>query len=253
MRTEVIGNATLILGDCLEVMVSLPEGSADLTLTSPPYNMNLRIRNKSYCSRQIVKEMTTKYAEFSDNLPMDKYFEFNRLAVAKILRISDLCFYNVQFLTGNKVALFNLIGHYSGNIKEIIVWDKISSEPSISDGVLNSQFENIIVFENSNPISRKFTSAQFQRGELKNIWKIAKERSVSEFHKAVFPSLLASTVILNFSRPGAVIFDPFMGTGTTGSFAAGNDRKFIGIEINEKYFDIACKRIEQEQRQKLLF
>jgi DNA modification methylase len=68
----------LILGDCLEKMKDIPDGSVDLILTSPPYNMNLRIRNGKYCSRQIVKELTTKYEGFDDNLTMDEYFKFNK-------------------------------------------------------------------------------------------------------------------------------------------------------------------------------
>ena len=53
--------------DCLEGMKRIPDKSVDLIFTSPPYNMNLRIRNGKYCSRQIVKEISTKYENFSDN------------------------------------------------------------------------------------------------------------------------------------------------------------------------------------------
>lgn len=87
----------LILGNCLEKLKELPDNSIDCVVTSPPYNMNLRIRNGKYCSRQIVKELSTKYEGYDDNLPMDEYFEFNRKVITELLRVSDLVFYNVQF------------------------------------------------------------------------------------------------------------------------------------------------------------
>ena len=68
----------LMQGDCLERMKEIPDGSVDMVLTSPPYNMNLRIRNGKYCSRQIVKEISTKYKSFDDNLSMGDYFKFNK-------------------------------------------------------------------------------------------------------------------------------------------------------------------------------
>ena len=115
----------LIQGDCLEKMKDIPDRSIDMVFTSPPYNMNLRIRNGKHCSRQIVKELSTKYEGFDDNLPMEDYFNFNVDVVSELLRVSDLVFFNIQFLTGNKSALYKLIGHFHNKIKEFIVWDKV--------------------------------------------------------------------------------------------------------------------------------
>ena len=63
-------------------------------------------------------------------------------------------------------------------------------------------------------------------------------------HPAVFPEQLANDHIISWSNVGDIIFDPFMGSGTTGKMAKLNDRKFIGIEKVEEYFDISVKRIE---------
>ena len=57
--------------DCLKTLGKMENDSVDLVITSPPYNMNLRIRKGEYCSRQIVKEISTKYADFDDNMPID--------------------------------------------------------------------------------------------------------------------------------------------------------------------------------------
>ena len=234
----------LLQGDCLEVMRSIPDNSVDLVLTSPPYNMNLRIRNGKYCSRQIVKEISTKYARFDDNLPMDEYFDFNKKVLNECLRVSDLVFFNVQILTGNKPALFKLMGEFHDKIKEMIVWDKLNAQPAIGKTVMNSQFEILLVLQNSKPESRAFSSAQFDRGTLSNLWGIKRGKKVDKNHGAVFPLELAEKVIANFSKPGQVVLDPFMGVGTSGVAAKILGRKFIGIEIDPDYFAIAKNRIE---------
>ena len=234
----------LLQGDCLEVMRSIPDNSVDLILTSPPYNMNLRIRNGKYCSRQIVKEISTKYARFDDNLPMDDYFEFNKKVLNECLRVSGLVFFNVQILTGNKPALFKLMGEFHDRIKELIVWDKLNAQPAIGKNVLNSQFEILLVLQNSKPESRAFGQANFDRGTLSNLWGIKRGKKVDKSHGAVFPIELAERVIANFSKPGQVILDPFLGVGSTGVAAKNLNRRFIGIELDPTYFAIAKNRIE---------
>lgn len=234
------------MGDCLEKMKDIPDGSIDLVFTSPPYNMNLRIRNGVHCSRQIVKELSTKYVGYDDNLPMEDYFNFSLMVVSELLRVSDLVFYNVQLLTGNKSALFKMIGHFHEKIKEIIIWDKINAQPAIGDKVLNSRFEVILVFQNSHPESRKFDTAQFNRGTLQNLWGIKRGKKIDKSHGAVFPEKLAKLVVENFSTVGATILDPFMGTGTVGVVSKQLNRNFIGIELLPTYFQIAENRISQQ-------
>ena len=68
-------NWQLILGDCLDKLQQMDDDVVDTVITSPPYNMNLRIRNGIYCSRQIIKEFSTKYNGFADNFIMEKYFD----------------------------------------------------------------------------------------------------------------------------------------------------------------------------------
>lgn len=234
----------LINGDCIKVMKSIPDGSVDLVFTSPPYNMNLRIRNGKYCSRQIVKEISTKYQNYDDNLPMDEYLDFNRQVLNECLRVSDLVFYNVQFLTGNKPALFKLIGEFSDKIKEFIIWDKVNAQPAISPGVMNSRFEVILVLQNSAPESRRFNTAQFDRGVIQNLWQIKRGKKPSGTHGAVFPVELAEKIIANFSSPNSIILDPFMGTGSCGVAAINLGRRFLGIEMDCDYFNLAAERIE---------
>lgn len=207
--------------------------------------MNLRVRNGKYCSRQIVKELSTKYTNFSDNLSMAEYYSFNMRVINELLRISPLVFYNVQFLTGNKPALFKLIGEFSDKLKEVIVWDKTTAQPAIGEGVLNSQFEILLVFSRDDAVTRQFKNTNFNRGTLSNVWQIKRGKKVNKDHGAVFPLELADKVINNFTQVGGVVLDPFMGTGTTGVSCKTNGRNFIGIEVDNDYFTFARNRISQ--------
>jgi site-specific DNA-methyltransferase (adenine-specific) len=235
----------IIVGDCLEVMADMADDSMDCVITSPPYNMNLRIRNGIYTSRQIVKELSTKYKGYDDNLPMDEYLVFNRKVLKELLRLSPLVFYNVQFLTGNKVALFKLIGEFAEQLKEVIIWDKINAEPAIGGGVMNSRYEVVLVFDTNNAISRKFDTAQFERGTLQNLWQIKRGKKITNTHGAVFPEELVGRIITNFTSERATILDPFLGTGTTAKVAKGLGRNYIGIEMNPDYVKIAQDRLKQ--------
>lgn len=241
MKKEVIEN--LINGDCLKELPNFNDNSFDLVITSPPYNMNLRIRNGKYCSRQIVKEISTKYKNYDDNLPIEDYFEMNKKVINECLRVSKMTFYNIQFLTGNKRAFFRLMGHFSDYLKEIIIWDKINAQPAISSNVLNSRFETILVFEKENAISRSFSNAQFSRGTLENLWQIKRGYKKNKEHGAVFPEELVKTILTNFSKEYDSVLDPFMGTGVTGVACKKTNRNFTGIEIDKDYYDFACNEI----------
>ena len=236
----------LTLGNCFDKLKSMEDDSVDLVFTSPPYNMNLRVRNGEYCSRQIVKELTTKYENFDDNLTMDEYYDFTVNVLDELLRVcKGYIFYNVQILTGNKVALYKAIGKYAEQIKEFIIWDKVNAQPAIGEGVLNSQFEVILVLSKSEAMTRQFSGASFKRGTLSNVWSMKREKSDNKEHGAVFPLELAEFVIENFSKRGQVVLDPFLGTGTTGVASKACGRDFIGVELDEKYYKKAMSRISQ--------
>ena len=216
---------------------------ADIVITSPPYNMNLRVRNGKYCSRQIVKELSTKYKDYDDNLPMDDYEAFITKVAKGCMDMAPLVFWNIQVLTGNKPAVFKMLGALAEYVKEIIVWDKKNAQPAIGTGVLNSQFELIIVFSKHDAMTRSFAEANFSRGTLSNIWKIKRGKKQHKEHGAVFPEELIERIIENFTETGDTVFDPFTGTGTTGVVAKKLGRKFIGTEVSKDYCDFANERV----------
>ena len=230
---------------CLDTMKRMPDDSVDLVVTSPPYNMNLRIRYGQYLSRQVGNEISTKYADFADNMPIDEFYEFHKEVLTELLRVSNLVFYNIQIVTGSKRAFFKLIGDFSDNLKEIIVWDKGHGQPAMQQQVLNRRSELLLVFEKDYPISRQFRTATFERGTLDDVWVIKREHKKNSVkHGATFPEKLVEIIIDNFSKKGDVVYDPFLGTGTTVSVARRLGRVYIGSEINQDYADIAAERLQ---------
>ena len=236
---------------CLSTLKRIKTDSIDVTITSPPYNMNLRIRNKQYCSRQIIKERTTKYNAFADNLPIQEYNLFHSKVLDELLRVSNLIFYNIQIVTGSKKSVFKMIGDYSDYLKEIIIWDKGKAEPSISEGVINRRTELILIFDKTNSISRKFNTAVFNRGTLEDLWLITTNKSKLKNHQAIYPEKLVYTILSNFSKEKDIIYDPFMGCGSTAVVCKKMNRSFVGSEINKNYIDIAEQRLHTEKLQEL--
>lgn len=233
--------------NCLETLKRFEDNSIDIVITSPPYNMNLRIRNGDYCSRQIVKEFSTKYEGFDDNLPIDEFYELHSKIIGELLRVSNIIFYNIQIVTGSKRAFFKIIGEFSEQLKDIIIWDKGVAQPSMSPGVLNRQSELILVFDKENGISRKFSKFNFERGTLGDIWNVSRGKKVDKSHGAVFPEKLVFTILDNFSNEGDIVYDPFMGSGTTAVVSQKMNRKWLGSELSPNYCELIQRRISEVQ------
>ena len=233
--------------NCLQTLKRFDDNSIDIVITSPPYNMNLRIRNGNYCSRQIVKEFSTKYEGFDDNLPIDEFYELHSSIIRELLRVSSIVFYNIQIVTGSKRAFFKIIGEFSEQLKDIVIWDKGVGQPAMSPGVLNRQSELILIFEKENPISRKFSKYNFERGTLGDIWNVSRGKKIDKSHGAVFPEKLVSTILVNFSKEGDIVYDPFMGSGTTAVVSQKLNRKWLGSELSSNYCELIQKRIYEVQ------
>ena len=229
----------------LETLSKLPDDSVDLVITSPPYNMNLRIRYGKYCSRQITKEFTTKYEGFEDNLPIDEFYELHSSIIKELLRVSPIIFYNIQIVTGSKRAFFKIIGDSNEYLKDIFIWDKGHGQPAMLKNVANRRTELLLIFDSKNAISRQFSKCNFDRGTLDDIWEIKRGRKITKTHSAVFPEELIDKIITLFSNEGDLIYDAFMGTGTTAVSAIKNNRNWIGSEVISNYCDIVEKRTKE--------
>jgi len=240
--------------NCLDTMARMPDNFIDLIVTSPPYNINLRIRGNKYCKRS-KNEIgpCNKYENFTDDLDINEYYEFQEKVIEEMIRVSKQSFYIIQLVTGNKEAIFKLIGRFCKQIKEFIIWDKKSSEPAIMNNVLNSAFEIIIVFDKETSRQRLFQNGNFDKGTLSNIFRISKSDAGAEKHKATFPLKLPKTIINYFTSEGQIIYDPFMGLGTTAIASIYFKRNWLGSEISKEYVQIAEKRITPYLAQTSLF
>ena len=239
--------------NCLETLKKIPDNFVDIVVTSPPYNMNLRIRNGEYCSRQITKEFSTKYQGFDDNLPIEEYYNLHLNILKELIRTSSIIFYNIQIVTGSKRAIFKIIGELSDYLKEIIVWDKGYAQPAMAPNVLNRRTELLLVFDSKNAISRKFEKANFGRGTLDDIWNIKRAKKKVSSHSAIFPEELVKTILENFSNENDIVYDPFMGTGTTALVSKKLNRNFIGSELTKSYYDIIINRLEELENELVLY
>ena len=226
----------------IDTMAKMKNSSIDYILTSPPYN--------------VKTERIAKYKDFKDGYSQEQYFEQQKQLITEMLRVTkNHIFYNIQMLSGNKVALHKLIGHFAENIKEVIIWRKGFGEPAISEKVFNSAFEYIIIFSNNEPNKRYFSDANFKRGTQSNIFEIQNSHSnpFAQQHKAIMPLDIPRYFMINFGKENDIWYDPYLGTGTTAIAAIMEKRNYLGSEISKEYFELATKRINNEQCQSKLF
>lgn len=228
---------------CIDTLAKMSDKFVNLTITSPPYNMRTRIRNGEYTKREKSEHFSNKYKHFSDDLPINEFYEFHKKVISELLRVSKIVCYNFQVVTGSKEAFFKIIGDFNRDIKDIIIWDKGSGQPAMHEQVLNSCYEMVLIMEDDKKAGRVIQNAQFKRGEMGNILRIGKGSKVVDTHGAIFPEQLPANLMNAFTKEGDLVYDPFMGSGTTGLVAVKLNRNWIGSEITEEYFEIANSRI----------
>lgn len=229
--------------DCIVTMQKMQDKSIDYIITSPPYNFG----------KDAIHGVDAKYTDYKDDLTQEQYYEWQKKLIIEMLRVTKKhIFYNIQMISGNKIALFKLIGYFAENIKELMIWDKLHGEPAMLQGVLNSVYELIIIFSNDEPQKRVFSDVEW-RGTQDNIIRNKKNFNNKINHFAVMPLNLPRKLIAIWSKQNDIIYDPFMGSGTTAIACALEKRNFIGSEISKEYFDIAVNRINNETSQTKLF
>ena len=232
-------------GNCQEVIPELDRKFA-ATITSPPYNMRIRVSDNKYIKRETVNHFSKKYQDFGDDLSINDYYNIHTDIITKCLNISDTCFWNIQLVTGSKVAWFDIIGKFSASLKDIVIWDKGSGQPAMNEAVLNRSYEMILIMEGTQIKGRQFAHSTFKRGTMPDVWRIGKQSTHTEGHSASMPIDLPLKIIDNWSKPNDWILDPFGGTGTTARAAKDLGRKCVMIELSEAYCEIAANKMKQE-------
>lgn len=216
---ETIGDAELYCGDCLDILPTL--GKVDAVITDPPYNAKNIGPNKRVYENQVMQLATEDYIEFCN-----QWF-------VKASKISK----RVVFTSGIANICYYPQPHW------IICWHKPASVSFNRMGGFNA-WEPILIY--GKPVKRLG-----QDYWLVNTMNFKK--GYESMHPCPKPIILVKKIVDAFLMPGEIVVDAFMGSGTTGVACMNLGRKFIGIEIEPKYFDIACKRIEEAYKQPRLF
>jgi site-specific DNA-methyltransferase (adenine-specific)/modification methylase len=195
-----IGNATLYLGDCAEILPTL--GQFDAVVTDPPYGIGI--------SKNPVRQKHEKM-DWDKSTPADDLMD-------------------IVLKSGNHAIVWG--GNYFNLPKSqgFFIWDKLQPE-NFSLAMVEMAWTNI-----------KTPAKMFRQSVT----------SYSKEHPTQKPVNLIEWCI-SYCKNTNTVIDPFMGSGTTGVACVNMKKQFIGIEKEQKYFDIACKRIENAQRQVCLF
>lgn len=199
-RKEVIGNAELWLGDCMEVLPTLPK--VDAVITDPPYGIGFAAQ-------------PTKWQRLAGKVP-EGWDDNPAAALSDVLLLGTVqCVWG-----GNYYCLPPSRGWLS--------WFKPDAPPSMA--------------------SLELAWTNLDRNARQFAWAIGATNAERVGHPTQKPLALMRWCIDQLGRPASIL-DAYMGSGTTGVAAAEMGLSFIGIEREPRYFDIACRRIEDAQRQ----
>lgn len=248
VKPVIIGNAELWLGDCREILPTLATNSAGVAFTSPPYNLGEGMEDKGGLrvghagSKWGDRKLRDGYGEYADNLPYAEYCEWQRTTLAELWRIcSGAIFYNHKPRVVKRIVRLPFFTDLP--LRQIVIWDRNSGFNAMA-GAFTPMCEWILLYAKP-----EWSLRDKRASMLGDVWRIPPV--ADKDHPASFPVSLPLRAIEACADD--TIIDPFMGSGTTGVAAVQMGRKFIGIEREPKYFDIAVGRIEQAQRQGDLF
>ena len=257
----------LMLGDCLECMKEIPDGSVDLTVTSPPYD-NLRNYNNSL-----------DWGEHVWKPVLQELFRVTKKGGVVVWIVGDATIKGSETGTSFRQALY--AKEVGFNLHDTMIYKKENVgmyDPR--NKRYKSSFEYVFIFSvgkpcSFNPIKDKpvknpqrmlhRSNGRTLKGDIRkakreaiisnkyqdrhNVWEyptglnVVTKDKIAYQHPAIFPEKLANDHIISWSNEGDTVLDCFMGSGTTGKMALLNNRKFIGIEKDAGYFEIAKQRL----------
>lgn len=206
-------------GDCIEEIKKVDTNTVDLIVTDPPYFLGMTHNGKkgAFQDLAICRPFWKQLAEEFDRVLKD-----------------DGEFY--IFTDWRGYAFYYPIFSSVLPVKNLIVWDKISGA-----GNFYSYTHEFIIYGTKCNKNKRGTNVWREKSFASG----AKTTNGEKVHPTQKPVELIEKIILNSSETGGVVLDTFMGSGTSGVAAKRNGRKFIGMEIDENYYNIARKRINE--------
>ena len=216
-------------GDCLQLMKEIPDESIDLLITDPPF-----LYVKGGCkNRYINKQISEELGNFGEK----EIFEFLDLAKKKLKKINIYCFCSRLQLP----IYFKWIEQNKKKF-DLLIWDKCKIDIKTSKNYCND-IEYIIRIYESGVSLNKIT-------KYNNIVDSSYYCKLQKYpqpklkqHPTPKPIDLIEKYIILSTKENDIVLDPFMGSGSTGIACVKTNRNFIGIELDENYFNIAKERI----------
>lgn len=246
-----IGEHRLLCGDSTDSdqVAKLMNGQKiDLVFTSPPYNSGdvaMRGGGKFAFGKTGAK---TLYENFKDDKTPEEYFDFCINILNNIsLFINDLhsVFWNVSYNANSRdnygKIVFSDINPFT--VKETIIWNKGVAIPITSEGILSRNSEFVFLMSKGD---KYLTNQKIGENSVYwNTWNISSSGSQKNEHKACFPVELPFKAIEDFSKTDSLIYEPFMGSGTTMVASHQLKRKCYGIELDPKYCQVIVDRMRK--------
>lgn len=244
----------IINGNCLDVMKEkISDNSIDLTVTSPPYDNLRKYNGYSFDFEGIAREL----------------YRITKDGGVVVWVVGDKTEKGSESGTSFKQALyFKEVGF---NLHDTMIWRKTNPMPKVKTKRYFDVFEYMFIFSKGTPKTFNPIMQQCKMGGKKydstcknmggengrtkksfvlnnerykdNIWDIAIAQNKTS-HPAVFPEQIANDHIISWSNENDLVFDPFVGSGTTGRMAVLNNRHFIGIDISDEYCELSKERIK---------
>ena len=228
---------TILNCDCLEGLKAMPDDCIDLCVTDPPYLLETQgggIYNQA--DKQYVKELE----DIKDGFRTEILDEVCR--VMKQINIYLFC---------SQKQIIPLTDYFVTNRKcnwNLLCWHKDNPVPACGNKYLSDteyllffREKGVKIYGNFDTKRTWFNTPLNQQD--KELWK----------HPTIKPLNIVRTLVFNSSQEGGVILDPFIGLGTTAIAGIKEKRHIVGFELSKEYYDIACKRIKNEQAQLTLF
>ncbi len=258
MKTNIIYNE-----DCIVTMTDhIEERSIDIILTSPPYNTartNCDFHNDSKKGRY-----TVRYVDFNDHKTPDEYINwtidvFN--GFDRILKKNGVVLYNMSYGKNTHDYYLKLLGDIvtktNFTMADIFCWEKPTAVPNTaSPNKMTRIWEPVYVFVrkgeydtfrcNKKVVSRSKGTNQKNYENVYNIVRAKNNDGSCKIHKATYSTDLCEQLLKIYGKAGNIIYDPFIGTGTTALAAINLGMECIGSEIYDEYVKIAKERLKGE-------
>jgi len=253
-----IGKAKLMLGDCVELMNSLPAASVDMIFADPPYNLS----NDGY-SVHAGKRVSVNKGDWDKSKGVEADFDFHFRWIEACRRV--LKENGTIWISGTYHSIYacgyalNLQGF---RVLNDIAWYKPNAAPNLGRRMFTASHETIVWASKSKTAKHTFNYNEMREGhfpsdvlknegkQMRSVWSIITPKAWEKRHgkhPTQKPEALLNRVILSSTSKKDVVLDPFCGSGTTGVVALRHGRRFIGMDLSADYLNtFAIPRLRDE-------